>query len=288
MAEWLPPAQSADAALLPALRLGNARADDLVRNNGIAANAVALHKDHIVGHMFLISYRPNWRWLGMRETATKSFVDEVEAAWSEYAEGMFGEIDVEGKRTFTEFIREGVGVHAFNGEIFVQPVWDTESTQLFRTRFKAVSPKRVDTPGHGIGNRFLRAGVEVDRYGRAVAYHICEDDFPRSGSGRWERIPRELPTGRPAMLHIFEPVEDGQTRGANQFYSVMERLKMLDLCRQHSFSRPLSRRCMQRQLKVNWIPKRPLNISPVRRRGRRIIRLLIFWRSSPAGMTRIT
>ncbi|EEY5188398.1 phage portal protein [Escherichia coli] len=228
MAEWLPPAQSADAALLPALRLGNARADDLVRNNGIAANAVALHKDHIVGHMFLISYRPNWRWLGMRETAAKSFVDEVEAAWSEYAEGMFGEIDVEGKRTFTEFIREGVGVHAFNGEIFVQPVWDTESTQLFRTRFKAVSPKRVDTPGHGMGNRFLRAGVEVDRYGRAVAYHICEDDFPFSGSGRWERIPRELPTGRPAMLHIFEPVEDGQTRGANQFYSVMERLKMLD------------------------------------------------------------
>ncbi|SPW66863.1 capsid protein of prophage [Escherichia coli] len=46
MAEWLPPSQSADAALLPALRLGNARADDLVRNNGIAANAVALHKDH--------------------------------------------------------------------------------------------------------------------------------------------------------------------------------------------------------------------------------------------------
>ncbi|HDH8522134.1 TPA: phage portal protein, partial [Escherichia coli] len=90
------------------------------------------------------------------------------------------------------------------------------------------SPKRVDTPGHGMGNRFLRAGVEVDRYGRAVAYHICEDDFPFSGSGRWERIPRELPTGRPAMLHIFEPVEDGQTRGANQFYSVMERLKMLD------------------------------------------------------------
>lgn len=30
------------------------------------------------------------------------------------------------------------------------------------------------------------------------------------------------------MIHVFEPVEDGQTRGANQFYSVMERLKMLD------------------------------------------------------------
>ncbi|STF39194.1 capsid protein of prophage [Escherichia coli] len=41
------------------------------------------------------------------EPRQKVFVDEVEAAWSEYAEGMFGEIDVEGKRTFTEFIREG-------------------------------------------------------------------------------------------------------------------------------------------------------------------------------------
>ena len=131
--------------LLPALRLGNARADDLVRNNGIAANAVALHKDHIVGHMFLISYRPNWRWHGDAGDRSKSFVDEVEAAWSEYAEGMFGEIDVEGKRTFTEFIREGVGVHAFNGEIFVQPVWDTETTQLFRTRFKS---RESETGGH--------------------------------------------------------------------------------------------------------------------------------------------
>lgn len=108
MADWIPPAESVDAALLPSLRLGNARADDLVRNNGIAANAVALHKDHIVGHLFLISYRPNWRYLGMRESAAKSFVDEVECAWTEYCDSVFGEIDIEGKRTFTEFIREGL------------------------------------------------------------------------------------------------------------------------------------------------------------------------------------
>ncbi len=35
------------------------------------------------------------------------------------------------------------------------------------------------------------------------------------------------PGVRPCCI-FFEPVEDGQTRGANQFYSVMERLKMLD------------------------------------------------------------
>lgn len=228
MAEWMPPVESADAALLPSLRLGNARADDLVRNNGIAANAVEIHKDHIVGHMFRLSYRPNWRYLGMSEADFHAFVEEVETAWLEYCDPVFGSIDAEGKRTFTEFIREGVGVHAFNGEIFVQPVWDAESPGLFRTKFKAVSPKRVDTPGHALGNRWLRAGVEINTSGRALAYHVCDDNYPLFGEGVWTRIPAVLPSGRPGMIHVFQPQEDGQTRGANQFYSVMERLKMLD------------------------------------------------------------
>jgi lambda family phage portal protein len=47
-------------------------------------------------------------------------------------------------------------------------------------------------------------------------------------SQKWTYIPRELPGGRPSFIHIFEPLEDGQTRGANVFYSVMEQMKMLD------------------------------------------------------------
>ncbi|MCX3164411.1 phage portal protein, partial [Citrobacter freundii] len=60
---WNPPSESADAALLPNFSRGNARADDLVRNNGYAANAVQLHQDHIVGSFFRLSYRPSWRFL---------------------------------------------------------------------------------------------------------------------------------------------------------------------------------------------------------------------------------
>ncbi|HHZ6106338.1 TPA: phage portal protein [Escherichia coli] len=228
LAEWLPAPESADVALLPSIQLGNARADDLVRNNGIAANAVEIHKDHIVGHMFRLSYRPNWRWLGMSEADSHAFIEDVEAAWMEFCDPVFGSMDVEGRRSFTEFIREGVGVHTFNGEIFVQPVWDTESTSLFRTKFKTISPKRVSTPGYGTGDRFMRAGVEINRYGKALAYHVQEDDWPGYGVSNWTRIAATLPSGRPGMIHVFQPQEDGQTRGANQFYSVMERLKMLD------------------------------------------------------------
>ena len=60
---WNPPGESVDAALLPNFTRGNARADDLVRNNGYAANAIQLHQDHIVGSFFRLSHRPSWRYL---------------------------------------------------------------------------------------------------------------------------------------------------------------------------------------------------------------------------------
>lgn len=60
---WNPPSESVDAALLPNFTRGNARADDLVRNNGYAANAIQLHQDHIVGSFFRLSHRPSWRYL---------------------------------------------------------------------------------------------------------------------------------------------------------------------------------------------------------------------------------
>ncbi|EIY5821917.1 phage portal protein, partial [Escherichia coli] len=122
---WNPPGESVDAALLPNFTRGNARADDLVRNNGYAANAIQLHQDHIVGSFFRLSHRPSWRYLGIGEEEARAFSREVEAAWKEFAEDDCCCIDVERKRTFTMMIREGVAMHAFNGELFVQATWDT-------------------------------------------------------------------------------------------------------------------------------------------------------------------
>lgn len=120
IAGWQPSSQSVDAALLPQFERGNARADDLVRNNGYAANGVQLHQDHIVGSFFRLSYRPNWRYLGIAEEESRAFSDEIEAAWREYAEDPDCCLDVERKRTFTMMIREGVAMHAFNGEVFTR------------------------------------------------------------------------------------------------------------------------------------------------------------------------
>lgn len=230
--DWNPPSESADAALLPVLERGNARADDLVRNNGFATNVIQLHQDHIVGSFFRLSYRPNWRYLGIPEDEARAFSRDVEDAWAEFAEDDHCYIDAERKRTFTMMIREGVAVHAFNGEVFVQPCWDVDACSVFRTRFKMVSPKRISNPFGKTDGRNLRAGVEITDAGAAVAYHISDDAYSAWSAQKWMRVAREMPNGRPAMIHVFEPQEDGQTRGANKFYSVMEQMKMLDTLQQ--------------------------------------------------------
>ncbi|GHL23325.1 hypothetical protein ECZU25_01380 [Escherichia coli] len=225
---WNPPGESVDAALLPNFTRGNARADDLVRNNGYAANAIQLHQDHIVGSFFRLSHRPSWRYLGIGEEEARAFSREVEAAWKEFAEDDCCCIDVERKRTFTMMIREGVAMHAFNGELFVQATWDTSSSRLFRTQFRMVSPKRISNPNNTGDSRNCRAGVQINDSGAALGYYVSEDGYPGWMPQKWTWIPRELPGGRASFIHVFEPVEDGQTRGANVFYSVMEQMKMLD------------------------------------------------------------
>ncbi|BDH46397.1 phage portal protein [Salmonella enterica subsp. enterica serovar Choleraesuis] len=225
---WNPPSESVDAALLPNFARGNARADDLVRNNGYAANAIQLHQDHIVGSFFRLSHRPSWRYLGIGEEEARAFSREVESAWKEFAEDDCCCIDIERKRSFTMMIREGVAMHAFNGELCAQATWDSDSSRLFKTRFKMVSPKRISNPNNGGDSRNCRAGVAMDNNGAAVGYYISEDGYPGWGPSRWTYVPRELPGGRTSFIHVFEPLEDGQTRGANVFYSVMEQMKMLD------------------------------------------------------------
>ena len=121
---WTPQLKTLDAALLPQLELGNARAEDVTRNNAFAANGVQLHIDNIVGHLFRLSYKPRWRRLGITDEDARAFAQDVEAWWTEYAEDPIGcYLDVERKRTATMMVREAIGTHTRLGEIMAAAEW---------------------------------------------------------------------------------------------------------------------------------------------------------------------
>jgi lambda family phage portal protein len=235
LAEWNPSLKMADAGLLPTLQQGNARAEDLVKNHGYANGAVQLHVDNIVGSLFRLSYKPNWRTLGISERDARDLATDVEAAFKEHAEDPVGcYLDAERKRTFTMMVRETVATHVVLGEAMASAEWIERPGSLFKTTIKMVSPKRVSNP-HGLADtQFLRGGIEQDRYSAATGYHVLNPRYGFSeslngyGSGDWRRVPKETKWGRQQFIHTFEPREDGQSRGANKFLAVMEQLFMID------------------------------------------------------------
>ncbi|MBT11349.1 MAG: phage portal protein [Oceanospirillaceae bacterium] len=233
MRRWNPGARTADAALLPDLAQGNARAEDLVRNHGLASNGVQLHVDNVVGHMFRLSYKPRWRALGISEADARAFAQDVEAAFTEYAEDPVNcWVDAERKRTLTMMIREAVATHSTVGEATASAEWIQRRGTPFRTAVKLINTHRISNPGNQPDTTAVRGGVQVDRYGAAVGYWVRDHDSHGAGFGTglgydWKYVPRETSWGRQQFLHVFEPRGDGQTRGANQFLSVMEQLPQL-------------------------------------------------------------
>lgn len=230
MRGWKPQVKTADAALLPGLELGNARAEDVVRNNAFASNAVNLHVDNIVGHLFRLSYKPNYRRLGIKEAEMMAFARDVESVWTEISDDPNCYLDVERKRTFTMMIREAVATHTRLGESMSVPHWIDRPDSLLKTAFKTISPNRVSNPNGSSDTARLKGGIEQDKYGAATAYHVRSVQSEMFGSGmgwQWERIPKFTKHGRQRFIHVFEPTAEGQTRGSNQFLSVLEQLQMM-------------------------------------------------------------
>ncbi|MEG9862944.1 MAG: phage portal protein [Flavobacteriales bacterium] len=239
LARWTPPLQMDDAALLPHMQAGNARADDLTRNHGIASGGVQLHVDNIVGHYFRLSAKPLWRRLGISEADARLWSADVEAAFYEYAEDTVNcWIDAEQRRTFTMIIREAVATHTRSGEAMAVAEYVTRQGTPLKTCVKMINPNRVSNPGGLQASRGLRGGVKLDKHGASIGYYIREPEYIggmlynplilNGISGNWQYVKKKTQWGRLQFLHVFEPTGDGNTRGTNQFFSVMSRLKMLD------------------------------------------------------------
>ena len=70
---WAPPLRSADMDILPDKTLSDVRVRDTLRNDAYVQNAVNLQKDSIVGEMFLLNSKPNYKVLGLDETWAEEF-----------------------------------------------------------------------------------------------------------------------------------------------------------------------------------------------------------------------
>lgn len=231
-ANWRPGLRSADADWLDDRDEVIAKSRDIGRNEGVGASATMRVVNASVGFRWDFTSKPNHRALGISYEAARELGQAIGAEWEQYAYGIHFCADAERTLTFGQLLRLSAA-HIFNdGEMLGLVEWAEEELTKYKTRLRVVDPDRLSNPNGKPDTPTLRGGVEKNWSQAPIRYWIREGhpDDVGMGAGRvsmnwksWERYSTNL--GRPQVLHAFDKLRAGQTRGVTRFASVLKLFK---------------------------------------------------------------
>jgi lambda family phage portal protein len=235
LANWAPSRSPADLDLLPELDTLVARTRDLDRNNGIAAGIFQTLNDNIVGTGLRLAATPDYRALGKTIAWAEEWGRQVESLWKTWAEGC--SCDAAYRRNFASMSQLVFRSALQNGETLALALWLDRPNIPWHTAVQLVDSDRLSNPIDKLQvTKNLRGGIEIDDFGRPIAYHIrAVPEYltlyygPQvGGPDEWVRVPAETEWGRKRVIHMYEQQRIDQTRGAPILTPIIEQFRMLD------------------------------------------------------------
>lgn len=224
----VPPDRAINTVKEPA----DARAKDMVINDGYARGAIQTHMDSIVGAQYRLNSKIAWRLI---PGATKEWADEaqkiIEDRFHLIAESDACYLDAAGMNTFTGKIRLGVAGFVMTGEVLETSEWDRSSGRPLKTCFQSVDPSRLRNPDWESDTENLRRGVKVDARGKPIGYYIQRNHPNSFWPGAYNNldfayVPRFKPWMRPQVVHIIEQLFPDQHRGVADMVAALKRMRM--------------------------------------------------------------
>ena len=183
---------------------------------------------------------------------------KVESKWREWADST----DCDAARTLTFAGLTAMVFRAFlgDGEAVALPLWlPGREGSRYATAIQVIEADRLSNPDGRPDSDTLRGGVEIDKYGAAIAYYLDRKYHPGDAflsgpaaiwsqfqnartlpggaymgtgawgyGGEWERIPARTAWGRRRVIHVFDKQRAGQNRGVPLLAAVMRQFKMLE------------------------------------------------------------
>lgn len=216
------------------------RTRDLAMNAPIATAAINSTRTSCVGTGLVPKPKIDSEFLGMTREEAADLQRKIRKEFALWADTTL--CDVCDLNNFYELQQIAFNDWLKNGEEFVLITYEEVTDYMpYALRLRLVSADRVSTPGSidgeydGMdqelekGNSIMN-GVEIDKNGRVVAYHICSN-FPGEFSNRspkWKRITkRGKRTGNPNILHVFNADIAEQYRGVPFLAPVIKAIKQM-------------------------------------------------------------
>jgi lambda family phage portal protein len=220
VAGWFAELQSINDRMQFSLATLRARSRSLVEDNGEAAGLLMDFESDIVGAH---GARLQFRALTPRGKPRDPLNDRVEAAWRRWSKR--DRCTVAGDHSFASVQRLVMRSVVCDGEFLALRVRD--ASLPFGYQLQPIDPDQLDdtynvsAAGVGVDGVSIVMGVEVDRRGKPLAYHVW-DRHPSDSARRRERVPADR------VLHVFKRLRPGQVRGVPWFAPALIAWKLGD------------------------------------------------------------
>lgn len=219
--DWAPTLVPANEEIRDALPRLRARARELKRNNPYVRQYLNLLRVNVVGPE---GFRLQAQVRNNDGRLAKLLNDRIEAAWADFSRAP----TVDGKGSLTSFQQSAIETVAGDGELFIRMHRGFDNAHGFA--LEAIDADLLDEAYFrpaGSNNAEIRMGVEVDTYGRPLAYHFWTSP-PQFGYGGGPTSRKRIRVPADQVLHIYSPDRFTQTRGVTWLAPVMYALNMLD------------------------------------------------------------
>jgi lambda family phage portal protein len=222
---WKPAEGSADADTLQDLPDLRARSRDLSRNAPIATGAILTNITNVVGAGIQLMASIDAEALGVTPEQADAMEREQEREWDVFC----ATCDFTGVQCMDEYAATTYRAELESGDCFIIRRFRLDPGDVYGTKLQMIEADRVSNPNRGADSDTVAGGVEIDKDGRHVAYHVT-NKHPgglRPTGIEWERVPARDSAGRQLVLHQFNRTRPELTRGAPYLAPVVEYLKQL-------------------------------------------------------------
>ena len=224
-ADWVTSNTSADSEVYGSAQKLRDRARQLCRDNDYARQALRAIEGNVIGQGIPFQSQVRMQRGGKLDTGVN---DAIEAAWKRWSYAQH--CHTGGKLCFADIERLVIRACAESGEVFIRLVRQSFGGSTIPLAMEVIEADQLDDGLNGRsqqGNE-IRMGVEVDGWGRPIAYHFLAyhpGDYQFSNqqisTQRHKRIPAE------EVIHLYRSERPGQTRGVTWFASAIQRLHHL-------------------------------------------------------------
>ena len=224
-ADWVTGNTSADSEVYGSAQKLRDRARQLCRDNDYARQALRAIEGNVIGQGIPFQSQVRMQRGGKLDTGIN---DAIEAAWKRWSYAQH--CHTGGKLCFADIERLVIRACAESGEVFIRLVRQSFGGSTIPLAMEVIEADQLDDGLNGRsqqGNE-IRMGVEVDGWGRPIAYHFLAyhpGDYQFSNqqisTQRHKRIPAE------EVVHLYRTERPGQTRGVSWFASAIQRLHHL-------------------------------------------------------------